>query len=186
MPLRSRAAASAILPPDSATRALHRERRTEIMNMAPKIGNSSLETAVRLTRILPMPRARVFAAWTRFDRLKRWWGPEGVKTHELVFDTRERGVFRWVWNTPGGERMAVMGVFRAVQPGEKLVFTWQSGDAKPGSFESLVTVDFLEMDASTAELRLTHEYLPDEESRDEHAFSWNSALDNLEILLASG
>ena len=68
----------------------------------------------------------------------------------------------------------------------QLVFTWQSEDDEADdSFESLVTVDFLEKNADNMELRVRPEDLPTEESRDEHAFGWNSALDNLEILLSS-
>jgi hypothetical protein len=42
-----------------------------------------------------------------------------------------------------------------------------------------VTVELDDRDGGT-ELRLTHEQLPNEESRDGHTRGWNSALDKLE------
>jgi len=44
---------------------------------------------------------------------------------------------------------------------------------------SVVTVELDDADCGT-ELRLVHEQLPNEESRDGHSAGWNSALDKLE------
>ena len=43
----------------------------------------------------------------------------------------------------------------------------------------LVSVELSDRDGGT-ELRLTHEQLPSEESRDRHNEGWNSVLDRLE------
>lgn len=143
------------------------------------------ETTVQIDRVIDAPLRRVYAAWTNLELLKQWWGPEGVETHELIFETRVGGDFRWVLSTPEGERMTARGEFSEVRPGERLAFTWQPDDSDEESFESLVTVEFREKDAATTELRLTQENLPNEESRDEHTDGWNSALDKLEHQLAS-
>jgi uncharacterized protein YndB with AHSA1/START domain len=80
--------------------------------------------------------------------------------------------------------MTMRGEYRELQPDKKVVFTWRwedDGNWK-GRF-SVVTVELEERDGGT-ELRLTHEQLPSEESRDNHAEGWNGTLDKLERLLA--
>ncbi len=136
----------------------------------------SNRTTVQINRMISAPLESVYAAWTDLDTAKRWWGPTGVKTEELVIEPRVGGKFRWVLTTPDGEKMTTVGEFREVLPGEKLVFTWD--------VETLVTVEFKKKDYATTELHLTHEHLPGESSRDNHAEGWNSALNNLENLFA--
>jgi uncharacterized protein YndB with AHSA1/START domain len=76
--------------------------------------------------------------------------------------------------------MAVGGEYRELQPGEKIVFTWQWEDDEDWENKvSIVTVELIDRDDST-ELRLTHERLPNESSRDGHTRGWNSAVDKLE------
>jgi uncharacterized protein YndB with AHSA1/START domain len=141
-------------------------------------------TTLQITRIIKAPRDRVYATWTDLELAKQWWGPAGCETHELVSDPRVGGTFRWVLSTPDGERMMAQGEFREVRPREKVVYTWQwADDPDWENVESLVTVEFRDHPDGT-ELRLTHEKLPSEQSRDNHTYGWNSALDKFERLLA--
>ena len=76
--------------------------------------------------------------------------------------------------------MTCRGEYRELQPGKKIVFTWQWEDEEDWeNHVSIVTVELDDADSGT-ELRLTHEQLPNEESRDGHTRGWNSALDKLE------
>lgn len=133
-------------------------------------------TTVQINRVIGATLDRVYAAWTDLETAKQWWGPEGVRTEELILVPRVGGKFRWVLTTPDGERMTTEGEFREVRPGERLAFTWNA--------ETLVTVEFKKNDDATTEICLTHENLPDESSRDSHADGWNSALDKLAALFA--
>ena len=66
-----------------------------------------------------------------------------------------------------------------LKPGKKIVFTWQWEDDEDWeNHVSIVTVELDDADGGT-ELRLSHEQLPNEESRDGHTRGWNSALDKL-------
>src|SRR5438105_4029413 len=135
---------------------------------------------LEIKRVIKAPRHRVYAAWTDPAQLRQWFGPENVQTRELVADVRVGGKFRWNLNNAEGEKMTCRGEYREVQPGKKIVFTWQWEDDEDWeNHVSIVTVELDDAGAGT-ELRLTHEKLPNEESRDGHTRGWNSALGKLE------
>ena len=143
------------------------------------------KTRLEISRVIEAPRDRVYAAWTDPEQLKQWFGPENVKTRELVADARVGGTFRWDIINSEGEEMTMRGEFRELQPDKKIVFTWQWEDDEDWENHiSIVTVELCDCDGGT-ELRLTHEQLPNEESRDGHTRGWESALDKLERLFSS-
>jgi uncharacterized protein YndB with AHSA1/START domain len=145
----------------------------------------SSETTLQITRLFDAPLDRVYAAWTEFGLVSQWWGPDGCQTDELTCEAKRGGAFRWTLTAGNREQMTAHGKFREVRPQEKLVFTWHwADDPDWKDLESLVTVEFIEKDPTTTELRLTHADLPTPQSRDNHSAGWNSALDKLEQLLA--
>ena len=90
----------------------------------PKTENRSLE----IKRLIKAPRDRVNAAWTDPAQLKQWFGPESVQTSDLIADARVGGEFRWELTNAEGEEMTCRGEYRELQPGRKIVFTWQWED----------------------------------------------------------
>jgi uncharacterized protein YndB with AHSA1/START domain len=140
----------------------------------------SEKLSLEIKRIIKAPRDRVYAAWTDPAQLRQWFGPEKVQTRELNADARLGGKFRWDLINPEGEEMTCLGEYRELQPGRKIVFTWQWDDDETWeNHVSVVTVELKDIEGGT-ELRLTHEQLPNEASRDGHTGGWNSALDKLE------
>jgi uncharacterized protein YndB with AHSA1/START domain len=136
--------------------------------------------SLKIKRLIKAPRDRVYAAWTDPAQLKQWFGPESVQTRELIADARVGGKFRWDLTNAEGEEMTCRGEYLELQPGKKIVFTWQWDDDEVWeNHTSVVTVELDDCDGGT-ELRLTHEQLPNEESRDGHTGGWNSALDKFE------
>jgi uncharacterized protein YndB with AHSA1/START domain len=135
---------------------------------------------LEIKRVINAPRDRVYAAWTDPAQLKQWFGPESVQTRDLVADARVGGEFRWDLVNSDGEEMTMRGKFRELQSGKKVVFTWKWEDDEDWENRlSVVTVELSDRDGGT-ELRLVHEQLPNEQSRDGHNGGWNSALDKLE------
>jgi uncharacterized protein YndB with AHSA1/START domain len=148
--------------------------------------NTISNTALKITREINAPIAQVFAAWTNPELAQKWWGPEGVRTRELIIEPRAGGKFWWVLSTPEGEEMTAQGVYSEVLAGEKVSFTWHwVDDPDWETHESLVTVEFRAEGTAITELLLTHENLPNETSRDNHTEGWNSALDKLERFLST-
>lgn len=131
-----------------------------------------------LTRQIKAPVAKVFAAWTSADALKRWFGPSDDMTIVVAdADVRVGGRYRIVMQEKSGEQHRVGGVYREIESNTKLVFTW-AWESMPER-ESLVTVLMAAVDGGTR-LTLTHEQFADEPARDRHAKGWAGTLDRLE------
>ena len=141
----------------------------------------SLETR----RFIRASRDRVYAAWTDPAQLKMWFGPENVQTRDLMADARVGGAFHWDCTDPEGKEVTISGEYRELQPGRKIVFTWRlEEDEDWANHRSLVTVEFSDREGGT-EVRVTHEKLPNEASRDDHKQGWGSVLDRLEKFVSS-
>ena len=142
------------------------------------------KASLEIKRLIKAPRDKVYAAWTDPARLRQWFGPEKVETRELVADVRVGGKYRWDLKNPEGEKLTCRGEYRELQPGKKIVFTWQWDDDEDWANQtSIVTVELSDCEGGT-ELRLIHEQLPNEDSCAGHKRGWNSALDKFEKLFS--
>jgi uncharacterized protein YndB with AHSA1/START domain len=99
-----------------------------------------------ITRHIPAPRARVFAAWTQPDRL-RWFSnaPDGVDDKASV-ELRPGGVWR-VHLYEGGESTKdyyTGGVYAEVVPDERLVFA--HGAVADGDVDAFPELDPADLD----------------------------------------
>lgn len=54
------------------------------------------------SRVLPVARERVFAAWTEPALLQQWWGPAGFSNLFHEFDLRPGGAWRLDMRGPDG------------------------------------------------------------------------------------
>jgi len=137
------------------------------------------KTSLEIIRFINVPPARIYDAWTDPAQLREWFGPENVRTRNITADARIGGKYRWDLTSPEGEEMSAFGEYRELVPGKKIVFTWKWDDDETWENRtSVVTVELSESGGGT-ELRLTHEQLPSEESRDRQSEGWNSLLDRL-------
>lgn len=137
------------------------------------------KTSLDITRFINAPRQRVYRAWTDPAQLKQWWGPKRMRTKTLDFDPRVGGTYRWTLINEEGEEMTVFGSYRELNPNKKIVFTWKWDDDDDWkSFNSIVTIELSDSNDGT-ELKLTHEQLPSEASRDRHSEGWTVVLDRL-------
>ena len=142
------------------------------------------KTSLEIIRFINAPRDRIYQAWTDPVQLKEWWGPKEVRTLKIVADARVGGKYRWDLVNQDGEEMSVCGEYKELIPGKRVVFTWKWNDDEAWeNYTSQVSVEFSDRDGGT-ELKLTHEKLPSEESRDRHNHGWNSVLDRLEKFFA--
>ncbi len=138
-----------------------------------------------MTRVFDAPRQRVFAAFTRPELLKRWFGPRGWSLVVCEVDLKVGGTFRFVLRGPDGTEMGMRGVYREIVPPERSVHM-ESFDQFRG--ESQVTTVLVEQGGKTT-LTATVLY-PSAEVRDaviksgmEHGAA--ESYDRLAELLAS-
>lgn len=140
------------------------------------------EEVLQLERTFEAPPARVFAAWTDPQLLKRWWGPPGSTVVEVEVDLRVGGRYRLALQVSGQTTYYVTGTYRTIEPPHRLAFTWRWENEEIDEGRSLVTIEFRANEGKT-DLRLTHAQLPTEESRQSHAEGWRGILDELDDFL---
>jgi uncharacterized protein YndB with AHSA1/START domain len=76
-----------------------------------------------LTRFIPVPRAKLYRAWTEPELMKQWFAPAPWTTPVAETDVRQGGASHVVMRSPEGQDMRVSGVYLEVTENEKLVFT---------------------------------------------------------------
>lgn len=96
------------------------------------------------TREFDAPRALVFSAWTKPERLAQWWGPHGFTTTTLSFDFRPGGIWRFVMHGPDGRDYQNRITFEEIVPPERIVYRHGGGDdVEPVQFRQIVVFEDL-------------------------------------------
>jgi uncharacterized protein YndB with AHSA1/START domain len=155
---------------------------------------SSPELTVQVRRVFAAPREKVFAAWAQPNQLEKWMCRD-VASHVITHhqqDIRTGGRWRMEIRDPAKKQSYWgQGVYRLVQPPEKIIFTWSwtkdtpdGANLHPGSEETEVTVEFFAKGNST-EVVLTHTGLATDALRQDHNRGWNGCFDVLQSVLAS-
>lgn len=141
------------------------------------------DRVVRIERLVAATPERVFQYWTEPELFTQWMGPEGFSIPSFDHDFRVGGQWRQTMQSPDGKLMTVRGVFRAIEPPRRLVYTW-SWDADMGSadYETEVTVVFEPAPGGTR-IKLTHQIFANVNDRDGHNRGWASTLNRLERVL---
>ncbi len=139
-----------------------------------------------INRVFDAPRRVVWKAWAEPEQLVRWIGPAGFTAKILEFDPRPGGVFRFHMRGPDGTDHWQKGVFREIVEYERIVrtFVWTDADGSPTLPETLLTVEFEDLGATTR-LTLRQEVFESVTARDLHRGGWSSALDKLAEHLAA-
>jgi len=131
---------------------------------------------LRVRRVIPATKERVFRAWTDPSQLKAWWRiGEGWSTTSAEVDPRVGGRIALGNQPVGGGNMVITGEFLRVEPPDVLVFTWRFPGAVPE--ESVVTVEFRQLGEET-EVVITHEGSPRAMAPGAVA-GWNATLQSL-------
>ena len=78
-----------------------------------------------------------------------------------------------------GNEHNAFGTYREIDEPRRLVYTWDWREEEFRVGETVVTIDFNEVDEGT-EVVLVHEGFPAAEARDGHDEGWGSCLDQLE------
>src|ERR1044072_4097206 len=147
-------------------RSRHRRRNPEeeeVMSTATKE-----KITLRMERIIAATPATLFALWTEPEKLVKWGGPEGYTTPTHAMDVRAGGRWRTTMRNPDGKDHIVSGIYRAIEPPMRLVFTWGwDDDAGLRGHEPEVTVTCEPVTGGTR-MVLTQQGFADADSRGRH------------------
>ncbi|WP_295642624.1 SRPBCC family protein [uncultured Methylibium sp.] len=143
-----------------------------------------------LTRLIDVPRAKVFAAWTTPELLVQWFAPQPWTTPRAETDVRPGGSSLIVMRGPDGSEFPNRGVYLEVVPDERLVFTdayteaWQPSE-KP-FFTAVLTFED-EGGKTRYTARALHWTVADCEAHAKMGFheGWGQCTDQLAALLGA-
>jgi uncharacterized protein YndB with AHSA1/START domain len=142
-----------------------------------------------LTRIIDVPRDKVFKAWTDPALLKQWFAPMPWTTPSVETDVRVGGSTLIVMRGPDGNEFPYRGVYLEVVENERLVFTdaftkaWQPSE-KPFMTVVLTFEDQGGQTKYTA--RVQHWTVADREAHEKMGFheGWPICAEQLATLVA--
>ena len=154
---------------------------------------TSTDTAAHelvLTRLIDVPREKLFRCWVEPALIVQWFTPPPWKTVAAEIDLRPGGSSLVTMQGPDGQQMPNRGVYLEVVPNERLVFTdaytsaWVPS-AKP--FFTLVLTFDKEGDGTRYTARARHWNAEDCASHEAMGFhtGWGIATDQLTALAAS-
>jgi len=139
---------------------------------------------LEVRRTIRAPQQRVFDAWTQAAQLKAWHAPGPLTVSLAEIDLRPGGSYRIHMRAPDGNEHRVTGVYREVDPPNKVVYTW-GWEGEHVVKDSVVTVEFLERGDAT-EVVLTHAGIFDDTERANHEKGWTAIMDKFEAAYARG
>jgi uncharacterized protein YndB with AHSA1/START domain len=138
-------------------------------------------TRVVIRKRVAAPRERVFRAWTDAEQLRHWFFPGSAtaSVSQVEVDLRVGGRYCIMQYAPDGALEArVVGTYHEVQPPVKLVFSWVWAAPDPAPPETLVTVEFHEVEGMT-EIVVTHECWPALTGQEGPTIGWHCCLARL-------
>ncbi|MDF1608357.1 SRPBCC domain-containing protein [Hoeflea sp. YIM 152468] len=135
------------------------------------------ELELTVSRKISAPRTRVFDAWLSPPMLAKFMRPGGSDmTSKVTNDPVKGGRFTILMATAEKE-IPHAGTYLEIDPHSRLSFTWES----PYSLDdSVVTIDFTEIEPGVTEVTLHQVKFRSEEARNGHLSGWTAILDALE------
>ena len=106
------------------------------------------ERELTITRVFDAPARLVFAAWSKPEHIKRWFGPETYPVTQAEMDFRVGGKWRFAMTGPDGKLQPYFGgEYLEIMPERRIVFT--DAFEAPDSPVMTMTVTFEEKDGKT-------------------------------------
>lgn len=141
------------------------------------------DTTLLLNHVFKASPTQVYAAFSEPEILKKWWAPKGFVITDVQLNATEAGATRYTMlNESTGDRY-VWDIVQLNHVHDSLL-QWKSTwiDGFPDNRATRATVEFRAIDKGT-EVSLTHEFLPDAETRDGHGEGWKGGFEKLDALL---
>lgn len=148
---------------------------------------AAVEHELTIERVIPVPRAKLYRAWTEPELLKQWFCPPPWKVSHAEMDVRPGGASNVVMRGPNGEEVPNPGVFLEVVPNERIVITDAYVSAWVPSAKPFMTaiIEFADVPGGTRyTARARHWSREDRETHEKMGFheGWGIATDQLAAL----
>jgi uncharacterized protein YndB with AHSA1/START domain len=148
----------------------------------------SVNRELSLTRLINVPREKVFKAWTDAELLKQWFAPLPWTTPRAELDVRPGGSALIVMRSPDGQEFPNNGTYLEVVRNERLVFTDAYSKAWEPSGKPFMTVilTFEDQGGKTQyTARVRHWTAADRETHEKMGFhtGWGQCADQLTALV---
>jgi uncharacterized protein YndB with AHSA1/START domain len=136
---------------------------------------TSIQNSFEVSRRISAKRQEVFDAWTRGESMD-WYCPENMRVVSADADVRIGGAYRVTMRADDGQTHTFYGIYEAIVPDRRLVFSHQWEDREP--VQTHVTVQFEDDDGGT-EVTVTQHGFADPGEAKGHETGWASTLRHL-------
>ena len=149
---------------------------------------SASDRELVLTRLIDVPREKLWRCWTEPKLMLRWFTPAPWKTIHAETDVRPGGSSYVIMQGPDGTEMPNRGVYLEVVKNEKLVFTDAYTSAWEPSEKPFMTVVLTFEDEGNGKTRyvarVRHWSAADREQHEKMGFheGWGQCTEQLEEL----
>jgi uncharacterized protein YndB with AHSA1/START domain len=154
-----------------------------------------------LERVVAVPPALVWKAWTQPEHLMPWFTPAPWRTVECEIDLRPGGIFRTVMRSPEGQDFPNLGCYLDIVENQRLVWTnvllpgyrpTDFGTIDDADCAAIAFTAFILLEAQGSGTRYTAIAVHGQEAackrHEEMGFhdGWGKALDQLVASVATG
>jgi len=136
--------------------------------------SQTTEQIIEVSKVIETDKNTLFQALINEQVMEKWFcaGPEGWSS-TVKANVVEGGTFKIDMHGEK-ETHTHTGEYREVVENEKIVFTWNSQAVQ----DTLVTITLEEVEGGT-EIKLIHDFLPNEKMVANHTQGWTVILDRL-------
>jgi uncharacterized protein YndB with AHSA1/START domain len=134
-------------------------------------------TTLRLERLIAAPPEALFALWTEPAQLMRWWAPDGYAATVDALDTQPGGRWRTTLHRSGSPALALSGVYRIVEPPNRLAFSWAWEDERGARGRETEVMVTFEATPGGTRLVLLQARFENRQARDGHTAGWSACFD---------
>ena len=143
--------------------------------------------SLNLRRIFDAPRHLVWLAWTRPELTVLWLGPVEWPAVRVTQDLRLGGGWSALLKSAESEEtLWQRGVYRVIDPPQRLVFTFAWGDRHEDGppVETIVSIELSDLPGERTLMNFTQTGLKSAASMSGHRHGWTSTFDRFDEWLA--
>lgn len=135
-------------------------------------------STLTVKRVIKADPETLWEALTDQQIMQKWFFAEEGMSATVENNPEAGGRFKVDMHGPKDNYLHE-GTYKEMVPHKKIIFTWNSRFVS----DTLVTITLNEVKGGT-EVKLVHEFMPNEEMKQSHTQGWTQILENLENLMA--